>query len=140
MSDGWKIVSACLGLVAVFVIGYVLVVALSGPVGKTEITRKTNGSDYGIANYDNFKDTCFAVVSLESKIKRATETLDSDTAAGVGLQQLSIDRQNLGALQNVRSEKIQEYNADAAKTATAAKWQASDLPRRIDENGVTTCE
>lgn len=100
--------------------------------GSTDQREQTiaNGT-YRIANYDRFFNQCAAVEAKEAQITRARRDLPPNPDV--------IDRDNLSALENSRSELITQYNADSSKEDTAAAFKSSRLPYKLDENGVTQC-
>lgn len=96
-----------------------------GDVQATEMTQ-ADGS-YRIANYDHFFDLCAAIQADEDRIKNVEE---GDAAQ---------KETTLTAMKNSRASKVREYNADAAKEATAGQFRDSGLPYEIDIDGETTC-
>lgn len=106
-----------------------------GETGQLEQTKAN--SDYRIASYDDFYDSCASVQSLESKITNMKEELEGTE----GKQRETVLNTSITASKNKRSELIASYNADARKEATQGQFRASDLPYYIDEEGEkTTCE
>lgn len=117
-------------------------VLLAPLFGAGEAYKQTEGSDYRIANYERFKNDCNAIVATEGKIATAQEAVDNEVKGEVDSfreQQLS---QNLQALENVRLEQISQYNADASKNETRAKFKDAGLPESINPNaeiGAVSC-
>lgn len=99
--------------------------------GETDQIEDTKAnSDYRIAAYDHFYDTCAGVQSLEGKIGNMSEELAQTDSA----QRKDILNASLTASKNKRSELITEYNADARKEATEGQFRSSDLPYELNEN------
>lgn len=96
-----------------------------GEVSQIEDTKAN--SDYRIANYDMFFDSCSAIQADEDRIANIE---DGDSAQ---------KDTTLTAIKNSRAEKIRQYNADAAKEATAGQFRDSGLPHEISMEGETTC-
>lgn len=106
-----------------------------GKTGQIEQTKAN--SNYRIASYDDFYDTCASVQSLESKIKNMQEELHETEES----QRITVLKTSITASKNKRAEMIAKYNADARKEATKAQFKASDLPYELDENREETiCE
>lgn len=124
---------ALIVLVPIAVWGFMVATASIRGAGNAH--RQTETADYRIANYERFKNDCNAIVATEGKIALAQQAVDNEVKGAVDSfreQQLT---QNLQALQNVRLEQVTEYNADASKTDTRAKFLDSALPYYINPNG-----
>lgn len=137
-SVGWGVVT----LIAVIVVGFGAwgaSVALAPIFGAGNAYKSTETGDYRIANYDKFFNDCNNIVGLEGKIKIANDTLSTDLSTGADAGTVLKDKQNLQALKNVRLEAVAQYNADASKNKTRAKFKDAGLPTRIYEDGVTSC-
>lgn len=127
-----------LGVVAVVVVPFLIwgaSVALAPLFGKGEAYKQTEGADYRIANYERFKNDCNAIVATEGKIALAQDMVDNEVKGKVDSfreQQLVT---NLQALQNQRLEQVTQYNADASKNTTRAKFKDAGLPDYIAPQG-----
>lgn len=127
---------AVIFLVAVYGFGFLQrgTADFRGETGQIEQTEAD--SDYRIAAYDEFYDSCASVKSIESKIKNVEEEVkdakDSERRATLGT--------SIMALKNKRAELIESYNADARKEATRGQFKSSDLPYELDIEEETTCE
>jgi hypothetical protein len=103
--------------------------------GKTgQIERTKADPSYRIANYDHFYDLCAAVQSNEAAIDALKEELATNPSQG-RVEQIQAA---LAALRINRSEDINQYNADARKTATQGQFRASDLPYQLDQTAEKT--
>lgn len=131
------------GWSATTVVAVVLLMALAGGLayvwapwkGALEERQLTEGSGkYRIAAYEKFYDSCAAIQSKEDQI----ENLESELETAEGDRKAQVAA-SITALRNTRSELIREYNADARKADTAAKFKSSDLPYTIDPEGDTSC-
>lgn len=139
-----------LALIAVFVIGLFLVIGMgiaavyghgwfvdhtADRSGRTQVKQQINGNGgYRIAAYDHFYDLCADVQTDESNISNTQSELKVTTDQGRKLQLLT----NLGAQRNKRAGDINQYNADARKSATLGQFKASDLPYQLNLNEETT--
>lgn len=124
-------------LVAVYGFGFLQreTADFRGETGQIEQTKAN--SDFRIASYDHFYDTCASVRSLESKISNMQEELEETE----GTQRETVLKTSITASKNKRVELIESYNADARKEATRGQFRASDLPYELDINEEETiCE
>lgn len=90
--------------------------------------------DYRIAAYERFFDLCASVRSDEATIANLEEELADDPTA----ERESQIKASLTAVRSNRSETINEYNADARKSETAAAFRSSDLPYQLDPDSEET--
>lgn len=106
--------------------------------GETAATERIEADgDYRIAAYEQFFDKCASVQTTEATIAALEDELKTGPSAGRADQIAS----TLTALRANRADAINTYNADAAKEATRAQFQASGLPDRLNiEEETTTCE
>lgn len=98
-----------------------------GDVSATEQTQADG--QYRIANYNHFFDLCASIQTDEARIQNLEETATDSVK----------DQTTLTAVKNSRAEKINQYNADAAKEATAGQFRDSGLPYELHMEGETTC-
>lgn len=106
-----------------------------GETGQIEQTKAN--SNYRIASYDDFYDSCASVQSIEGKIRNMEKELESDASE----QRVTVLNTSITASKNKRVELITSYNADARKEATRGQFRSSDLPYELDENKEETiCE
>lgn len=127
---------AVLFLVSVYGFGFLqrATADFRGETGQIEDTKAN--SDYRIAAYDSFYDSCASVKSLETKIKNAGEELEEVEES----QRKTTLNTSITAMKNKRAELIESYNADARKEATRGQFKASDLPYELKIEEETTCE
>lgn len=107
-------------------------VVLAPVFGKGDAYRKTEGADYRIANYEHFKDSCNEIVALDGKIALAEDALDRESDGEVDSPREQQLATNIQALQNTRLELVTQYNSDASKSKTKAKFKDAGLPDQID--------
>ncbi|MDQ0298487.1 aspartate oxidase [Salibacterium salarium] len=121
---------AVLFLVAVYGFGFLQrsTADFRGETGQIEQTEAD--SDYRIASYDRFYDTCAGIQSLESKIENMEDELETTDSQ----QRKTVLNTSITASENKRVELIDSYNADARKESTRGKFRASDLPYEINKN------
>lgn len=105
-----------------------------GETGQIEQTKAN--SDYRIAQYDHFYDSCASVKSIESKINNMQDELEGTEEE----QRKIVLNTSITASKNKRAELIESYNADARKEATRGQFKASDLPYELNIEEETTCE
>ncbi|WP_052071037.1 hypothetical protein [Rhodococcoides fascians] len=133
---GAVVIVVALGAVLIFGTG-LFKKATANFRGDVAATEKivANGS-YRIAAYDQFFDLCASIQGKEATLA----ALKAEQAAGLTGERAYTVPSNIVALTGSRIADIAQYNADAAKTATAGQFQSSALPYRLDptqEN--TTC-
>ncbi len=128
---------AALFLVAVYGFGFLQreTADFRGETGQIEQTKAN--SDYRIASYDHFYDSCASIQSIESKISNMEDELDEIDDS----QREIVLNTSITASKNKRAELINSYNADARKEATQGQFRSSDLPYQINESEEETiCE
>lgn len=106
-----------------------------GETGQIEKTKAN--SSYRIAAYEKFYNKCASIESLESKINNMQDELE--TAEG-DTQRKTILNSSITASKNKRAELIASYNADARKEATQGQFRDSNLPFKLNEGDITSCE
>lgn len=92
-----------------------------GGVAATE--RIHADAAYRIAAYDKFFDDCAAIQSKDAQL--AALRTEAQTATG---QRADIVAATITAVTAARATQIAQYNADAAKSDTAANFLSSSLP------------
>ncbi len=95
--------------------------------GKANAEVQIESADSRISNYEHFFDLCAAVQGYE----QAAAGQRAQIAAGV---EVSRAYTNLTGIQAQRSRAIAQYNADANKSYTKARFLGDTLPRRLDVN------
>jgi hypothetical protein len=104
--------------------------------GKNEQIEKTKANgNYRIAAYDQFYNLCASVQDDEATIQNLEEELKTKPPQ----DRITQINASLTAVKSGRRSKINEYNADARKTATQGQFRASDLPYHLDATQETTC-
>ena len=91
-----------------------------GEVAEKEITEADG--NYRISAYEEFYDNNARVEALNTQIC----TMKANTSLPDEQRET-----NVLALTNTRTDLVNEYNADARKTDTRAKFKASDLPYEL---------
>lgn len=92
-------------------------------------------SAYRIAAYDKFFDDCAAIQGKEAQL--AALRTEQATATG---QRAEIVAATITGVTAARATQIAQYNADAAKSDTAANFLSSSLPFYIESTKEhTTC-
>lgn len=101
--------------------------------GVDQVEQVEGNADYRIAAYDRFFALCAQVQGNEATIKSLEEELVTADES-----RKSVIRATLTGVKSQRAQNIAEYNADASKEATAAKFKASNLPYNLDVNAEET--
>jgi len=132
-------VAAIIGLIliglAVFWTGYALEWWLAEPKGRLEARKEIQSGDFRIAAYDHFFNLCSAVQADEGRISALSEEL---ALVEPGSRRETQVQASLTAVRSSRIEKIQRYNADAARDYTVGQFRDSDLPYRLNPNQENT--
>jgi len=85
-----------------------------------------------IVNYERYFDLCASVQSLEGKLDAQMELLAAEEASdNPDRNQLARLRTNIAGLKGMRESEIRQYNADARKSYTRARFRASELPFQL---------
>jgi hypothetical protein len=104
--------------------------------GEVDKKNRVEGSGaYRIAAYDHFFDLCAAVQTDEATLLQIEKELEDANPDLLRRNQIAITR---GAIARARAEKINTYNADAAKGYTRGQFRDSGLPDRLDINAKET--
>lgn len=82
--------------------------------------------------YDHFFNLCAAVRSTEAKIDEQRTLLASAPEANQAMIYT-----NIAGLTSARANYIEEYNADANKAYTSARFLSDQLPRQLDHSSYT---
>lgn len=105
--------------------------------GETKQIEQTKAnSNYRIAQYEHFYNSCASVQSIESKIKNMSDELEETEDT----QRRDILSASITASKNKRAELISKYNADTRKEGTMAQFKSSELPFSLNEEENTLCE
>lgn len=103
--------------------------------GKLQAREQINSGSYRIAAYDHFFDLCASVQGLEGQLAAQESALDGST--GDDRERI---RANIAGIRGERAQAIADYNADASKDYTLAKFKSSKLPWRLSsEEEKTVC-
>lgn len=106
--------------------------------GKANAEVQIESAPSRMANYNSFYDQCAAIQGYESAIK----VQESAITIGMPADDRSRTMTVIAGIQAQRGRAIAQYNADARKRYTAARFKASDLPFQIDDSthGKTSCQ
>lgn len=106
--------------------------------GKANAEVQIESAPSRIANYNSFYDQCAAIQGYESAIK----VQESAITLGMPADDRSRVTTVIAGIQAQRGRAISQYNADARKQYTAARFKASDLPFQLDDSshGKTSCQ
>ena len=141
-----KQISAAFGLFIAFIVLMVLLIggptylkAITAPFfGWADAERQIESAPSRISNYNHFFDLCAAVEGYEDQILVLTtqlaETDENDT------KEVNRLRSSIAGLEGQRARAIRQYNADATKDYTAARFHDSDLPYQLSIEGTNSCQ
>lgn len=106
--------------------------------GQADAEVQLESANSRIARYEHFFDLCGAIEGYEDQIAILTTQLattdESDT------KEMNRLRSTIAGLEGQRARAIRQYNADAQKDYTAARFRASKLPYQLNVDGVTRCD
>jgi hypothetical protein len=146
----WKTIAySILGLAGVLAVVAVISLAtgtfqyLTAPFfGAVDAERKIESGGNRIYTYDHFFNLCSSVQSVEDKIDSQYRMLDRVNDE----DRKDMIFTNITGLESRRSSLIREYNADARKAYTDARFLSDELPRKLPTDAYeqgdpkTSCE
>lgn len=105
--------------------------------GKVGAEKQLESSQSRISKYNEFYDLCSSVQSLEQSLRQQRKALENS-------EDKKIIQSNINGLVAQRAQTVNQYNANARKSYTKARFKASDLPSELpmtfDENSpITSC-
>lgn len=105
--------------------------------GKSAAEVQIESAPSRIANYNSFYDQCAAIQGYEGAIKAQEANIILGMPADERARTLTV----ITGIKAQRSRAIAQYNVDARKQYTAARFKASDLPFQLDDSGSkTSCQ
>lgn len=125
------------GIIAVGVALYAVILGIkyiaAEPAGKVQMEQSVTSGNAQIYSYNHFFDTCAAVQGYEQtlKVQQAMLVDATDDKARI--------RSNIAAISAARSSLIAQYNADASKVKTLARFKDDGLPNHLSESENTVC-
>ncbi|MFA5152579.1 MAG: hypothetical protein WC554_08485 [Clostridia bacterium] len=129
-----KIVGAVIGF---FVVIAILMVALWGfgvftadIKGQGEAHKEIHSKEFRLESYNYFFDQYHSILALEGQIDVNISMLKSMEE---GTKDYNRIRTNVVALQSLRHQAIQAYNAEASKDYTAGQFRDNNLPYQIED-------
>lgn len=96
--------------------------------GRVQAERQLESGPSRITFYDRFHDLCAGVQAVEGQIDAQRTLLAS---LDKGTPDYTRTAQNIAGLEARRSQVIAQYNADASKDYTAARFKDADLPWQL---------
>jgi len=97
--------------------------------GAVDAEQQLESAPSRIQKYNYFHDLCASIKEKEAQIDNQLVALESATSD----DERSRIRQNLAAIRSQRMGDIAQYNADAHKDYTRARFHDSDLPYTLTE-------
>ena len=131
--------SAGLGLVILIVILVFVVMAAGGwayryftaPIeGVVEAEEIINQGENRIGRYNYFYDMCATIQSDKEALAIQKDILDNAESA----DERERIRANIAGISAQLRRNVNQYNADASKSYTAARFKSESLPYEIDAN------
>lgn len=128
------------------VIGLLLIAAVAGsalawryfmaePAGRASAEWQIESAGSRITSYNHYFDLCAAIQGYEGALISQQALLEVSPPADE-----SRVLANIAGISAQRLRAIAQYNADANKAYTTARFLGAELPRRIDpKQGVTQC-
>lgn len=95
--------------------------------GKVGAELKIESADNRISSYEHFYDLCAAVQGYEQALVAQAAAV----TAGANPERAAA---NIAGISAQRARAIAQYNADANKSYTKARFLGDTLPRRLDLN------
>lgn len=103
--------------------------------GKVDAQVQIESAPSRITRYEHYFDLCAAVQGYEGALTAQRALLSS--ADGKEAERV---RANIAGIAAQRARAIAQYNADASKSYTSARFLGASLPRSLDVNAeFTTC-
>jgi len=129
-----KVVGAIIGF---FLIIGILMIALwgfgvftAGIKGQGEAYKEIQSKEFRLESYNYFFDQYHSILALEGQIDVNISMLNSMEE---GTKDYNRIRINVVALQSLRHQAIQSYNAEASKDYTAGQFRDNNLPYQIED-------
>lgn len=133
MKTFWITLGTILGIIALFVGGYLITVAVSGPKGVGDAIIQKNSAENWTAAQARFEELYADIVATDRKIDVAAELLATNPND-------KTYQQTLAGTKSYCEEIVGDYNAEARKFK-AEEWRSPDLPPQIDTyNPATDCK
>lgn len=125
-------------VIALIVGGSTWLKAVTAPFfGWAEAERQIESAPSRIANYNHFFDLCAAVEGYEDQIVVLQDQLDETGPDDT--REVNRLRSTISGIEGQRARAIRQYNADATKDYTQARFRDSDLPYQLSIEGVNDC-
>lgn len=119
---------------ALSAIGWAWKYSTSTVRGVVDAEVRLESGDNRIYSYENFFDQCASIQGYEQAVFAQEDALKQ--AKG---DEASHIRSTIAAIKAQRARAIAQYNADASKAYTKARFFDDQLPRKISLEGTTTC-
>lgn len=103
--------------------------------GKVDAEQKIESGDSQISNYNHYFDMC----SVAQTRQQALETQQSLLEDAETSKERTRIRSNVAGMQAQLNRIINQYNADAKKEYTMARFKDSSLPARLDADRTIFC-
>lgn len=127
---GWGLL-ALVGMAAISLLLWGWVYSTAEIRGKVGAEVKIESADNRISSYEHFFDLCAAVQGYEQALLAQTSAF----SAGANPERTYA---NIAGIRAQRARAIAQYNADANKSYTKARFLGDELPRRLEINQENT--
>lgn len=122
-------------LIALTAFGYGYRYFMAPIKGKVAAEEQLESASSRIQRYDHFFDLCASVQRHKAQLAAQKERLESEPEGKFK----SRVRANIAGIRSQIAGSVAQYNADSAKSYTAARFKASNLPYQLTTDGETTC-
>ena len=107
------------------------------PRGIANAEHRIESAPSRITSYNHYFDLCASIQGYNGQLAAQQEQLDASELT----DDRSRIRANIAGLKGQRSRAVAQYNADARKAYTSARFLGDDLPKHINRNPENlTCE
>lgn len=109
---------------------------LTAPLkGRVDAEVQIESAHSRIGRYEYFFDLCASVQQMEASLEAQRELLGSLTE---NKDKVRVGT-NIAGLKSQLAGAVAKYNTESAKSYTAARFKASNLPIRLSTGGSTQC-
>lgn len=123
------------GIVVAALLGFAILIAgqwafryYTAPIeGKVGAEQQLESAPSRIVNYEHYFDLCAEIQGLEAALTAQKQRTSSNKVEA-----------NIAGITAQRARLIAQYNADASKSYTRARFLGDTLPRSINPNQETT--
>ena len=131
------LVAAVAILAAICAAGWAWKYFTAAPRGMANAEQQIESAPSRITNYNHYFDLCASIQGYNGQLDAQQDQLDASESA----DDRSRIRANIAGLKGQRARAVAQYNADARKAYTKARFLGDSLPKHINRNPENlTCE